>query len=666
MESRRNDIPENIESQCQPGSRTSEARVFDELKPSVDSTESSVANCESCDKNRGASSIGDTRPHITVKSFDMPNIDCDDQEVQPVVIKQEADDSCYEICYDSQCEPTSTSERLRPQEPTKRHSLEKSHPGIENVVEKLKKNAAALQDAAPPTPKTDESADRPTEGAKPRRHYETIPKKLHILRSCASSLETVDAEVSSSQISSDQCPQTQSGRYSPQVEDDSKCDSSKECLLSDNNNDSRSDNNNIKALMDKRLFVKNERTLFDVTGHVKPKTIWSCEMPAEELHATRKPDLVAEDAPPEARSGITKEKPSDVSFDVSGLELLSKSIEQLEQGIGQSKHPQLEANADELPIDNSKLLGQQSENNNNKVNNFVFLCALAGETLQNMEEVNDEITESSEEISHAGRLLMNLGRNAHVEKSKRKCPETDDHQSKRFKLDERAEVEEGYEENEVGERASLDYYEEDATSMTIETPGRLKEKTRLDLRDRVERVGDLSMENTDNDVDEEEEEERQSLHGDIENRYANKLAFAENLQVTPNETDNSRRHDVCYESNAKDGTLSDANDEVFEPNSPSGQSSSYNGTENKRQTSIEERDYKNTRAKLEARKLAGRKDGDWPNMNATELDMRAQMAELQKQYYEKRKELGELEKLIPRKDDKRSPGRPRKKSHSSG
>lgn len=194
-------------------------------------------------------------------------------------------------------------------------------------------------------------------------------------------------------------------------------------------------------------------------------------------------------------------------------------------------------------------------------------------------------------------------------------------------------------------------------------------------KDRTERVGDFSAENTDNDIDEggEEEEEAtsakgQSLHGDIENCYTNKRELVKNFQVISDKTDNSRRHDACYEKNAKDGTLSDANDEVFEPNSPSEQSCSYNETENKRQMSIEERDYKNTRAKLEAKKFACKKDGrdndDWPNMNATELDMRVRMAKLQRQYQEKRKELGELEKLIPKKEDKKSPGRPRKKSHS--
>lgn len=585
----------------------------------------------------------------------MPNIDCDEQEAQQVVIKQEADDSCYEeTCYESQCEPTSTSEKLRPQEASKRHSLEKSHPGIENVVEKLKKNAAALQEATPQPQKVEESAERSVEAVKSRRHSETIPKKLHILRSCASSLEAVDAEVSSSQIPSDQCPQTRSGRYSPQAEDDShllaggKCDSSKECLLSDNNNDSKSNNNNIKTLLDKKLFVKSEKTLFgDVTGHMKPKTIWSSELPVVALHATRKPNQVVESVPPEARLRMTKPKPT---VDVSGLELLSNSIEQLEQGIGPLKHPQLDASVDELPV-KSKLLGQQSENNNNKVNkvnnSLEFLCALAEQKLQNMEEVSEVFSEklsleSSEEISHAGRLLLNLGRSANLEKdNKRKYPETDDHHSKRFKLDNRQEEEhEEQEENgdEIGKRASPDYCEnDDAKNRTIGTADRLQEKALLKLKESTGRVDDFSAENTDNDV-EEEEADRQDPAG----------------------------YDVCHKKDVKQGTLSDANDDVLEAKSFSEQLNSKNTevTENKRQTSVEETDHKNTRAKLEAKKLAGRKDSrdndDW-HMNAMELDMRVKMANIQRRYRETQMELS---KLIPKKDDKKNPGRPRKKSHS--
>ncbi|KAK1119041.1 hypothetical protein K0M31_013813, partial [Melipona bicolor] len=50
-------------------------------------------------------------------------------------------------------------------------------------------------------------------------------------------------------------------------------------------------------------------------------------------------------------------------------------------------------------------------------------------------------------------------------------------------------------------------------------------------------------------------------------------------------------------------------------------------------------------------------------MDAVELHMRVQLADIQRQYREKQKK--ELSKLIPKRDEKKSPGRPRKKSHSS-
>ncbi|KAK1119039.1 hypothetical protein K0M31_013811 [Melipona bicolor] len=67
----------------------------------------------------------------------MPNIDCDDQVVKPIVIKQEADETAS---YD---DFSSATEKSKCQDSSKRHATEKNHPGIENVVEKLKKNAAA-------------------------------------------------------------------------------------------------------------------------------------------------------------------------------------------------------------------------------------------------------------------------------------------------------------------------------------------------------------------------------------------------------------------------------------------------------------------------------------------------------------------------------------------
>lgn len=614
----------------------------------------------------------------------MPNIDFDEQEMQQVIIKQEADDSCYEVCYEPQCEPTSTSEKpARSQETGKRHSMEKSHPGIENVVEKLKKNAAALQEAALPPQKIEEPVDRATESIKPRRYSETIPKKLHILRSCASSLESVDAEVSSSQItlSERRAHQDQSSRLEDDGHASGKCDSSKECLLHDNNNDSKSSNNNIKTFKEKRLLLQNEKARCDATvTHIKPKTIWSCE---KQLHMARKPDVhVVEDTPSsETRIRVTKQKPT---VDLSGLELLSNSIEQLEQGIGQLKHPQADTENKQSP---SKLMGQQGENNNNVDSPLGLLCALAEQRF--MEEVGDKVPrklnlESSEEISHAGRLLLNLGRGGHHEKDgKRKYRETDDHNStKRFKLNDRENEEE--EEEEEGEEETSDknsllsHYDEDVKNRIMEATSKLQD-THLKLNESTKRVIDFSMERIGTTaVKGNIELEGRSLDKSDENSQLNKrgakfVKDPQPVKIPPSEaSDESRRNDAYYDKVAEENNHSDTDGEVFESKIPSEQPRSCE-VDDKRRISVDERDardthdYKNPRTKLEAKKFIARKgnrdnEDDWPNMNAMELDMRVRMADIQRQYREKQKELS---KLIPKKDDKKNPGRPRKKSHSS-
>lgn len=671
MESKIIDASENIDIHRQMCSKTSDTPVINETKSDVaDSTELPRVNCESCDKNRNTSNA-ETRPQITVKSFDMPNIDCDDQEVQQVAIKQETDDSCYEVCYESsQCEPTSTSDRSRfnceksPQELTKRHSVEKSHhPGIENVVEKLKKNAAALQEAAiPNTQRIDESMERSNVEIKQQRYSETIPKKLHLLRSCQNSLEngTTDIEISSSQTAiSEQHINNQSGRHSPQNDRHL----TGECLLNENNNDSRSNNNNIKAFEDKKLLAKNEKNVsHDITAYVKPKTVWRCEVqPFSRPNVTRKSDHV-EDVSSETKSRIQGQKPA---IDVSGLELLSNSIEQLEQRIGQPEHLQLDTDVEKSPV-RSKLVSQQSENNNNVGSPLGLLCALAEQIM----EVGDKIPrklnlESSEEISQAGRLLLNLGRSGSLEKdeNKRKYIETDDYRSKRFKLNDS---------EEETKNASLNYHEKDIKEQTMEVNERKQDV--LETKESIDNIDNFSEEEINKINDERTiSSEEQSFSRDDEDCYSNTKAV-KNLQALSDKIPNNLRStDALYDKLEKEDNLSDSESETFESKVVSEQLTSCEIRNNKRKTSVEERDardnhdYKNARAKLEAKKFIAKKgnrdnEDDWPSMNATELDMRVRMADIQRQYREKQRELS---KLIPKKDEKKTPGRPRKKSHSS-
>ncbi|XP_036150363.1 uncharacterized protein LOC105840034 isoform X3 [Monomorium pharaonis] len=670
IEPKINDVSENIEVHHQTFSKTSAPPVIETKSNVADSTESSRINCESCDKDRNTSN-SETRPQITVKSFDMPNIDCDDQEMQQVAIKQEADDSCYEMCYESsQCEPTSTSERYRSscekslQEATKRHSTEKSHhPGIENVVEKLKKNAAALQEAAlPSAQKIEESVERSNvENVKLRRYSETIPKKLHLLRSCQNSLEsgTVDTEISSSQTPmSEQHLKDQSGRHSPHHRDMA----SSECLLNENNNDSRSNNNNIKAFEDKKLLAKNEKNVsHDITAYVKPKTVWRCEVqPFEKPNVIRKSNDHEEDTSTETKSKVQRQKPA---IDVSGLELLSNSIEQLEQRVGQPEHLQLDADAEKSPV-KSKLISPQSESNNNNVGSPLgLLCALAEQIMQVGDKVPRKLNlESSEEISQAGRLLLNLGRSNSLEKdeNKRKYIETDDHLSKRFKFQDCEEEAKNVSQN----------YEKDVKEQTMEVNKR-KQEDALKSKEAIKNINNFSEEEINRISDERTIGlEEQSLNRD--ECYSN-TKTVKNLQVSSDKTSNNLLSNDAFYKNVKEDKLSDSEGEMFESKVLSEESTSCEIRNNKRKMSVEERDvreshdYKNARTKLEAKKFIAKKgnrdnEDDWPSMNATELDMRVRMADIQRQYREKQKELS---KLIPKKDEKKYSGRPRKKSHSS-
>lgn len=670
----------------------------------------------------------------------MPNIDCDDQEItQQVVVKQEADESGYEVCYESsRCEPTSTSEKVRlPScekllpETTKRHTVEKSHhPGIENVVEKLKKNAAALQEAAalPAAQKFDESNEKSNmESVKSRRYSETIPKKLHFLRSSQNFLESgVDVEVSSSSQSMtlERHVQDQSEQYPSLIKDNKhlndgsrSCNISGEtCLLGDNNNDSRSNNNNIKTLEDnKKLLTKRERNLVsEVTAYVKPKTVWREVRPIEKPQTACK----SEDASSEVKSRIqSQQKPA---IDVSGLQLLSNSIEQLEQRVGQLK--QLQPNSE--PVEKSpvrgKLMSQQSENNNNNVGNSLgLLCALAEQIMEVDDKASRKLNlESSEEISQAGRLLLNLGRGPDYPEqdgSKRKHAEIDDsHHSKRSKLDD-------CKEQTNKNASSPTHYDEIVEDRTIrqqeknhrkrskdlisndvvkdrtteimntqeetlpksrenikcgaslskdkltEVTGRQQEGVPLKLKD-IKRILDFEKEiNSTNKIVTSLKD--QSLDRDCYSNQSDAKCI-KNLQVSSNEISvNSQNNVVHNDKIGKENDFSEPENEVFESKILPDQPASYE-IEN-RKASIEERDthdYKNIRTKLEAKKFIAKKgncendDDDWPNMNATELDMRVRMADIQRQYRETQRELS---KLIPKKDDKKNFGRPRKKSHSS-
>lgn len=661
------------------------------LKPTEDSTKSKIeidsnyeSNCEKSHDDYPQTPV--SRPQITVKSFDMPNIDCDEQMIEPITIKQEADETGYEDC-SYRCEPTSTTEKPKCQDSFKRYSVEKSHPGIENVVEKLKKNAAAaLQETT--AQKIDDSKDKNAENLRSRKHSDTVPRKLenglkkHILRSCENSpfLDKHDVnrepEVSSSETVRIAKDSQDISKYLTTTEHTSnssmnKHPLSKNYFTNDNNNDIRNSNNNIK-MIDEDPVVKKEKSLSPevcelvemkcTDSDVTPKKYRKMETSDNSYASTPDNQII------KSRAVNSKQKPT---VDISGLELLSNSIEQLEHLKPDSQNSGTVSELEKSPI-RSKLISPQGESNNNNVDSPLgLLCALAEQRF--MEEVGDKIPrklnlESSEEISHAGRLLLNLGRVNIPEKEgkttdKRKYVQTDIENyenSKRFKTDGESEDEEcsslHYQQNNNDEKLYDEKVQEDVMF-------RLKETTRRSI--------DFSEQNGTSSDDEEVTM--------LKNAPLNKnISPYKNVNYERNENfEEYERHYDQYQMNGTysskesiDGNLSDSDMEIYDKKSSNEKIEKEDSIDVKRRLSTEHRDchdYRNLQAKLDAKKFIARKghidnEADWPNMDAMELDMRVRLADIQRQYREKQKELS---KLTPKKDEKKSPGRPRKKSHSS-
>ncbi|XP_015116479.1 uncharacterized protein LOC107040773 isoform X2 [Diachasma alloeum] len=322
-----------------------------------------------------------SHPPITVKSFDMPSIDCEEDAVvenNPAKgVKKEPDEA-------------SPNPPSLPEKSAKKQCTEKYHPGIENVVEKLKKNAAAaLQDHQLPQNVShgDQSAVNPSA---PRRLENGLKK--HILRFCeiASTLENINDD-----------------------NKDTNCSKGSVVLnvksVSDNNNDCTSSNNNFKET-DVRV-LKTEK--------LSPSTIPTIITGGSKDASSSKSSAGPQD-PPKKPKPSGKSKPN---LDISGLELLSNSILQLEH---LKPGAASESESEKSPTKEAPQ-GSQTESNNNSVDSPLgLLCALAEQRF--MEEVGDDqrplkrasSLENSEEISRAGRLLMSLGKAASFDTDRKK------------------------------------------------------------------------------------------------------------------------------------------------------------------------------------------------------------------------------------------------------
>ena len=593
---------------------------------------------ESLEKNRDERPEAPLpRPQITVKSFDMPSIDCDDHVAKPIVIKQEADETAP---YD---DFSSATEKSKCQDSSKKHATEKSHPGIENVVEKLKKNAAAALQETTTFQKVDDPKDKSAEDYRSRRHSEPTPTrrlenglKKHILKSCENSqFFNKYTEVSREPDVSSSSSSSSSRVNDPQdvPNHDRPCDFSvnkyplpRKCFLNQSNN-------NDKPIEHEDTVVKKE----SVSSPESCEAELNCTEDGETtVSAKRKLEIadqanayatvVCDDQASKCRNAVNlKQKPV---VDISGLELLSNSIEQLEQ---QNAASELERSSVRASMDSP--LG--------------LLCALAEQRF--IEEMGDEVSlENSEEISHAGRLLMNLGR-MNVENDERRPTEKRKHEQddsescespKKMKID--------------GETENGGYDNGKTYSEQVQEEFILKVKAKR-------RSASLSEKNYVNDNDEDVDMlEDASLDMDA----SQDKSFEQHERQYPmNGTYSNKRPIDDHFSDMDDGTYDrrmSSNDKTAENNEDSGEARSRISMEHRH-------DYRNLQAKLDAKKFLARKghtdnNEDWPDMDAMELHMRVQLADIQRQYREKQKELS---KLTPKRDEKKSPGRPRKKSHSS-
>lgn len=415
-----------------------EEQLIDDKFEEIPTKELSNNDCSSADKNN---------TEIDVKSLDMPSIDCEDDSI----LKKEKE----------LCQVKSLPEKLNRE---KKHCMDKFHPGIENVVEKLKKNAeAALHDN---TEKSEEkTGEIKTFGlCLPRRSENGLKK--HLLRFCETNSE-----------------------------------------LNNEPLNVPNDDNNIKLIKDSKNSQNSQNN---------KKIIFPTSDTEDNKNNTSKLD---------GRDSKCKSNYSDLS----GLELLSESIAQLEQ-----LKPETNLDADNS-LTKEKILTQTESNNNNVDSPLGLLCALAEQRF--MEEVVcHEPIENSEDVSHAGILLMNLGKGLEQQKIDR-----------------------------IGKRKNS---ENDSTHCVTK-------KARKDFPGRYE----CEAEDADDDYTDSEAENTE-----------NKLTIA------------------------------------------------LKGITNENPRPVPQQ--------MDEKTLTG--DKNWPNMNAMELDMRERLADLQKKYKEKQKELS---KLTPKKED---------------
>ncbi|XP_057330421.1 uncharacterized protein LOC130670856 isoform X3 [Microplitis mediator] len=369
-----------------------------EFLQSSDQVDSSCSPCEKV--------IDDT--FISGKSLDMPSIDCDEEVNQHANLKVK-EESIKSNNYD-ECPVVNDNNKSLPDKlnrnDKKHNNNDKFHAGIENVVEKLKKNAAAAQQdnsslafKSNDKEQIDNNFNNLTTAttATPvvRSVGRCLPRTLnnglkkHILRFYETE-SLISENVDSNSIKNDDIP------------DKSDDTLKKDTILSNNNNDKLSQIVN-PTISEKT--TKNLSSKIDTDEEMTDDDDASCKLNIKSSGGLKNLQTLQQ-----YKNNQTGKIKSNV--DLSGLELLSNSIAQLEH-----LKPDANDNTSSSDIENSpvkqKVKGSQ-ENNNNVDSPLGLLCALAEQRF--MEEVGDDVpkqgvnNDNAEDISHAGVLLINLAK----------------------------------------------------------------------------------------------------------------------------------------------------------------------------------------------------------------------------------------------------------------
>ncbi|XP_034941429.1 uncharacterized protein wge isoform X2 [Chelonus insularis] len=347
-------------------------------------------------------------PLVSVKSLDMPSIDCDDEiDGTNVIVKREVSNN-FATCAIETDNVKSLPEKLSRND-NKKFCNEKYHAGIENVVEKLKKNAAALQDNSIAQKLSGEreqaqvvSIQRSVGRCLPRTTSNGLKK--HILRFCETTSSTETSGNSGEQEKDNNVLKKDSSSLSIWSTINNNVCSSTNSNNNDNNSNNSNNNNCINT--DKLSQTVDPIILSEKTSKNFVTSKNANEVNTESDNVRFRSKFF--------KNNQTCGKPKS-SVDLSGLELLSNSIAQFEH-LKQDNTDNNTSNSDiECSPKKDKVQGQQTESNNNNVDSPLgLLCALAEQRF--MEEVGDDVPkrsasfENSEEISCAGVLLMNLGK----------------------------------------------------------------------------------------------------------------------------------------------------------------------------------------------------------------------------------------------------------------